>query len=57
MTTFRFSNGVIQMVTDLSPFLNQPDVVQNLVFGSHQGSAGLTGPLMPQVFHWKWLES
>ena len=54
---FRFSNGVIQMVMDPSLFSSQPDVVQNLDFGFHQGSAGLTGPHMRQVSHWKWLES
>ena len=33
MITSHFSNGVIQMEMDLSHFLNQLDVDQNLVFG------------------------
>ena len=57
MITFHFSNGVIQMAMDLSPFLSQHDVVQNLDFGSHQGSAGLTGRHMQQVFRWNLLKS
>ena len=57
MITFHFSNGAIQMAMDLLPFLSQHDVVQNLDFGSHQGSAGLTGPHMQQVSRWNLLES
>lgn len=49
MTIYHILNGAIQMVTGLSPFLSPLDAVQNLVFGSRQGSAGLTGHLTQQV--------
>ena len=35
MTTFHISNGVMQMVMELLPFLNPLDVAQNQDSGTH----------------------